>query len=582
MSEINDKFLLDEVCDLGEQLKSEGAVKKFRKEPEEDPDEPGLIYPLDETVLKELKTIQQKGLPGEEKELTYKVNGEIDRLWNMLIEKSIICLRFFDKREPFMENGKHQYIFGMDKLTEYHQNYIAFEGVLYGSDAYYRDHVFHVIRVWLLGVYLLLNRNAYLTADKTRLIDQFHFEGELASEPLLAEPADSERARGIRPEDCALVAKGNDIYKVCQRISKEGGEEYFLAEAESFSSEINILEKLSMWTIMALCHDLGYPLEKSKKILVKTEEMMAAFVSNPYVEKSIKFDGTQDSNNLDIITFMSKKMKPAGSGDGGADGAVAQYKASIQDKYKFKYKLSLENFSHGIVSAIIIYKMLIYFIETDNNPDADYIFGNEDARQFYIRRDILRAISSHTCKNIYHIDVVTFPMILFVCDELQEWGRKSWKSLYQGAAASAVTLEIKAFNAQRIEYTESIKMGNASEEQLVNNVKRIIEKQYKLYLTTFRDGQYTARRNFDYIKHILIDSENHYKSIKMIKIDFSINSSKQNEFTLTIIDSGNDEQKELASTVTTLKERLKSLIKSYGDKKNCGKFEFKDDGVIEK
>ena len=62
-----------------------------------------------------------------------------------------------------------------------------------------------------------------------------------------------------------------------------------------------------------------------------------------------------------------------------------------------------------------------------DTSDSSFLFDNEDARQFYIRRDILRAISSHTCENIYHIDVATFPMILFVCDELQEWGRKSWK-----------------------------------------------------------------------------------------------------------------------------------------------------------
>lgn len=42
----------------------------------------------------------------------------------------------------------------------------------------------------------------------------------------------------------------------------------------SFSKEINIFEKLSMWTIMSLCHDLGYPLEKCKKIIDKTEKMM--------------------------------------------------------------------------------------------------------------------------------------------------------------------------------------------------------------------------------------------------------------------------------------------------------------------
>ena len=34
------------------------------------------------------------------------VSGLKDKLWNMLIEKAIICLRYFDKREPFMENKK--------------------------------------------------------------------------------------------------------------------------------------------------------------------------------------------------------------------------------------------------------------------------------------------------------------------------------------------------------------------------------------------------------------------------------------------------------------------------------------------
>ena len=77
-----------------------------------------------------------------------------------------------------MKNGKRQYVLGLDKLKKYHENYTAFEGVLYGSDAYYRDHVFHVVRVWLLGVYLLLNKNTHLTGGNGRLIDQVHFEGE--------------------------------------------------------------------------------------------------------------------------------------------------------------------------------------------------------------------------------------------------------------------------------------------------------------------------------------------------------------------------------------------------------------------
>ena len=34
---------------------------------------------------------------------------------------------------------------------------------------------------------------------------------------------------------------------------------------------------------------------------------------------------------------------------------MALYKASVQEKYKFKYMLSLEAFAHGVISSIIIY-----------------------------------------------------------------------------------------------------------------------------------------------------------------------------------------------------------------------------------
>ena len=600
MGKICDSTLFSEVCRLGEELKNERIVEIYHKDGQD------LAHPLDHTVLEKLNSIQQKGLGHGEEELTYEANDEIDELWSLLIEKSIICLRFFDKREPFMKNGKRQYVLGLDKLKKYHENYTDFEGVLYGSDAYYRDHVFHVVRVWLLGVYLLLTQNSHLTGGNGRLIDQVHFEGERVYKTRDAEQDDidkaeafmhenaedggvdgeeweTERIESERAGECLVVDKNPGLYKVCERADGAAGSKYILASIKTFSSEINILEKLSMWTIAALCHDLGYPLEKSKNVLEKTEDMMRAFVSNPYVEKNFKFDGTQDSNNLDIITFMSKKMNPVEQKTGENDRMIAQYKASVQDKYKFKYKLSLEDFSHGIVSAIIIYKMLIYFIETDNNPDADYIFANEDARQFYIRRDILRAISSHTCENIYHIDVLTLPMILFVCDELQEWGRKSWKSMYQGAANKSTELTVKSFHAKKIDYAETVHMENANAKQLVDNIERTIEKQYILYLTTFRDGQYTARRSFEFSKCLHLEINKDYRSIERIEISFSINSgSDPSKFELDIRNSGDEDSEDLKRTVATLRDDLQKLVNSYQKRNNYGEFRFLIDGKEQK
>lgn len=575
MVSINDEMLIKKIIGFCDSLSNEAIVKKYKS----DKSELKLAYPLDETVKDKLNFLKQQGIDKDTNELSYEINDEIDNLWNILIEKSIICLRFFDKREPFMNNGKYQYVYGMDKLNEYHKNYIDFEGVLYGSDVYYRDHVFHVIRVWMLGIYLMLNENTYITASGQRLIDLIHFEGERVGEIEEAEQEDIDKIpQDMKEGDCAILKRDNKSYKIYKKINSIE-EKYGLVSPNTFSSEINILEKISMWTIMALCHDLGYPLEKSKKILSKTEKMMEAFIANPYIDRNLRFDGTQDSNNLDIITFASKKMKFIAQEE---DNYIAQYNASIQDKYKFKYKLSLEDFSHGIISAIIIYKMLIYFIETDNNPDANYIFNNEDARQFYIRRDILRAISSHTCENIYHIDVATFPMILFVCDELQEWGRKSWKSMYKGVSNSVVQLSIISFNTTKIEYEEKIDMKNASTNQLVDNIERIIKRQYMLYLTTFRDGQYTARRKFDFEKHIHIKVSEDYKSIDKIDIDFSINHASSNKFKLTIKDSGDNDIDNKKSETDSLIRNIEKLVTFYKENKKYGDCYFIDERGGEK
>lgn len=100
----------------------------------------------------------------------------------------------------------------------------------------------------------------------------------------------------------------------------------------------------------------------------------------------------------------------------GADECKNEFWGRIQPKYYLKYAKSLEGFQHGIISTIIIYKMLLYFLESDFNLNDDYIYKNEDARQFYIRREILRAIAAHTCPDAYNIHITTFPSLLFLCD----------------------------------------------------------------------------------------------------------------------------------------------------------------------
>lgn len=553
MDNITDKKLLLKVVELCEALNKEelSAVTK---------------HPLDAEIKDVLNRLVSKIPESSDGNLSYMESEEIDDFWNELIEKSIICLRYFDKREPFSENGKVPYAYGLEELIEYHKKYIDFEGVMYGGDMYYRDHVFHVIRVWLLGVYILLTENQIITRTGIPLIEKIHFEGEAEAKAVSKQEYEEE---------------GNcKKYKEIKTIT---GETTYV-NVNNFSSSVNKLEKLSIWTLTALCHDLGYPLEKSKKILAKTEQMLEVFVSQPNITGNLQFSVTKSSINQDIILFASKKMKVEDvvpiqeEQESTTTKKLVTYNASIQEKYKFKYQLSLDSFAHGIMSSIIIYKMLNYFKETDNNTNPNYVFQEEDARQFYIRRDILRAMASHTCRDIYHIDVATFPMLLFVCDELQEWGRKSWKNLYKGTSNNTVDLTLKEYNCNEIVFEEKINMEKSMTAQLVDNLERIFKKQYLLYKTTFRDGQDTAKRKFNFRKSIEINIDSQkYKSIKQIKIDFGIYHDKEDEFKVKFLQSGENPANDTESD--DLIKEIRSRLEKYEKHKNkkYGQLEIDDE-----
>lgn len=454
----------------------------------------GFKHPLDEDIRDLLGQIK----PNSGREFAYQVVPTIDILWQTLLDKSIKCLRYFDVREPFQGNpGKVPVSYGLENVVNYYNEYSEFESVLYGSTSNYRDHILHSIRTWMLGIYCLLHM-----------------------------------------EDDPLINK--------MTIEGENGD---------FSKQISFYEKISMWTIIALCHDLGYPLEKSQEIFDKTRKMMGVFVANPRMWTDISFSGIQDNINNFIVNFMSSKMKKTqntitaeetaakavGEVKEGATkaereaiaaaikAAVAdvekEYYGRIQPKYYLKFTKSLENYRHGIISSIIIYKMLVYFIEADFNLNDDYIFPEDDAKQFYIRRDILRAIAAHTCTDVYHVSITTFPSLLMICDELQEWGRKSWNDLYLGTTPESKRLEIEVFNQDIISVAENVILRNDDMDSVVDYLTRIYTKQYDFYRTIFRDGQLTSQRKFGFKKSLKIEFDDAGAAIRSIIVSYSLDAA---------------------------------------------------------
>ena len=417
-------------------------------------DYPKRIHPFDKGVRGLLDIIKLS--KGSEFEI-FEYLPQIKELWKILIEKSIICLRYYDTREPFMPKdgkttNKEPYAYGVTELKGFFDKYIEFEDVLYGGTSYYRDHVVHVFRVWLLGMRQLLCNN------------------------------------------CEYL----------ERIRIEKG------------YQANYLEKLSVWTLIALTHDLGYPLQKSFEIVDKTRVMMRSFVDNPIVMMDLSFSGVQNTMNDFVLRFISSKMreidtttgllKELTTQDNSDDDAIIpdselkkkRYVARLQPKYYFKFQKSLENNQHGILSALIIYKLLLYFLESDFNINEDYVFSHEDTRQFFLRREILRAIASHTCKDIYQLELNSFSFLLQLCDDAQEWGRKYISELYVDSHIKydfdGITVSFFDTGTNKVIIKETYDLPDL---QSVGIVLSSFFKQCTRYRDVLRDGQETNLRNFD-------------------------------------------------------------------------------------
>ena len=405
-------------------------------------DYPDCEFPLDDQVSQRISNLYT-AIKNADEYAIFRHPLETDELWRLLLNKAIKCLRYFDDREPFKTNNqKKPQVYGLDELYSYYQKYKEFERMLYGSSQYYRDHVIHVLRTWLSGVMCLVRNNG-------------------------------------------------DFLKKCININ------------DAKDIELEPAESLSIWTIIALTHDLGYPLEKAKDLIEKTQSMVGMFVTNPDISMDLSFHGVQNYMNDFIVRLMSSKMVDNTT----RDRDDKNYVARLQPKYYFKFQKSLEQTQHGIVSTLIIYKLLTYFLESDYNINEDYYFNADDRRQFYIRREILRAIASHTCTDVYHLYMGSFAFLLIIADDMQEWGRKHITELYVPATIEHVLSDINLTVSESVQkephhckLSETVSVSENDGWRAVVALLCFLREQALVYVTIFRDGQDTKNRDFDFVR----------------------------------------------------------------------------------
>ena len=379
--EVDDDFLIKYFCDLIKENKIDyiSQMEEFTIYDENIEELFDDIYKEIDNIklVKILETILINSKEDDKKAIVLKKQKLIfQRLWPHLVRNAIKFLRNYDKRDK----GSLKFDFGVKKLMDYFDEFSKFEELLYGIDELYRDHSIHVFRVYFLGEFLIRH---YINGYEN--LEILNYPGLL-------------KFKQTTPN-----------------------------------------EKEAMWCIIALCHDLGYPLQKLDELNKKVLKILEFFGTSNF--SPLKFSLPLEGTILDkfILKIISSRL-------------TDKLKIHLQPKFYAKYSNSYEKLNHGIMSCILLMKNLVYFKETDyqvtftegysvNNNKSIYL---EDARQFIIRKEILRAIASHDNEDIYHIKMNNFLFLLIVCDELQEWGRPaSYKRLFYILAKNKEIINIK-------------------------------------------------------------------------------------------------------------------------------------------
>lgn len=236
-----------------------------------------------------------------------------------------------------------------------------------------------------------------------------------------------------------------------------------------FDKEISEEEWESMWALVALCHDIGYPLSKIEHI-------------NQHARRTLRKQGLISEGDMrftfrrQMLPFHDTIVRLM------ASNAVAlpqegQYATHLQNKYYLKLLKSFDRLDHGIVSSLLMSKALVYFLESDLSHDARKPLDSEDARQFLIRREILRAVSSHTCPEIYHLQFNTLPFLLYIVDEVQCWGRPTLEELHhEPANIKEASASLNKFNATEVDIeikTKDDKWNKNQQTRVLNQVLKL-------------------------------------------------------------------------------------------------------------
>jgi hypothetical protein len=284
----------------------------------------------------------------------YEMRRTAKVIWKLLLRESLNAV---------VDNTR-----GVDELSSYFDKFAKYENMLVALDENYRDHVIHTLWVMLLGYYVIKVSPTY---------NNISYDGMLFDE-----------SQGTAQQSI-----------------------------EHLRTQLNTYQH-PLWSLIALTHDLGYPIQKSKAANDTISDIIKSYGFLRQTPMEYNFTVVHHTAIQQLLDIMSAIViwLPGGFKVGHRAGA------------QLDMAKSFEALDHGIMSAYLLLKHLDFFCDTWNITELEGMNYTEPkwAAEIIVSTNLLSAISSHTSKNYYTHGSGDMSDLLFLSDELEEFSRFSF------------------------------------------------------------------------------------------------------------------------------------------------------------
>ncbi len=305
-------------------------------------------------------------------------------------------------------------------ISEYIDAFTTFEEMLFGLNSTYRDHTLHSLWVYLFGHEFIMSIGGY---------------------------------------DAIKIAGQASI------MYTKGGQPHFVLGTRPI--QVNKAHLEAMWGMIAIFHDLGYPVEAVSN---KPNEVFGRILEPFAIDSSSIFQSDIGSRitllhqslcdllstmyRPEFITVEETKAYQKEADEKVSNGLLYVFReptTTRAEAIEMEFRIASVDKRHSAWSTILAFKNVAYLHESDYHGG-----GSRDYLKLLTKRDILYSIVHHTSEEPKDEAVNRFQFILLLMDDIEEAIRYSRGGTERGIVSDYCDVKWKASKTEttiELDYT---------------------------------------------------------------------------------------------------------------------------------